>query len=130
MANPFDQVESLQPPPVSEGGGIGGFGQIDPLAGGGGVDPGDIPPPPVPAPPVIEGTGVAGIPGTEGATFARPGTQGALPFRTAAFVSPHPPRFGPGVPNVGTGVGDEGDPNLDPERTAEILRALASGFKG
>ena len=91
---------------------------------------GDIPPPPVPAAP-IEGVGVAGIPGTEGSTFARPGSKGAVPFRTAAFQSPHPPRFGPGVPFAGsatTDVSGLGDTGLDPERAAELLRALASGY--
>jgi hypothetical protein len=87
---------------------------------------GDIPPPPVPAPPTIVGSGVAGIRGTEAGTFSRPGTRGAVPFRTAAYQPPRPPRFGPGVPLAGGGdVGGVGA--LSPEDAAELLRALAAG---
>lgn len=93
---------------------------------------GDIPPPPapsIPAPPV-RGVGVAGLPGTEGSTFARPGMAAAARFRTPAFLPQRPPRFGPGVPMAGGGTtvapgGDEG--MLDPERAAELLRSLAGG---
>jgi hypothetical protein len=94
---------------------------------------GDIPPPPVPAPPAISGTGLAGIPGTEGSTFARPGTPGAIPFRTPAFFSQRPPRFGPGVPIAGggsaavSGLGSEGGIGLSPEEAAELLRSLVAG---
>lgn len=85
---------------------------------------GDIPPPPVPAPPPIVGSGVAGIPGTEAGTFSRPGTRGAMPFRTAAA------RFGPGMPAAGASsmlpMGMEGL-GMTPEDAAEILRRMAAG---
>lgn len=68
--------------------------------------------------------------GTEGSTFARPGQEGARPFRSPAFTPR--PRFGPGVPMMSGGaaepfgVGDDDTP-LDPERAAELLRSLATG---
>jgi hypothetical protein len=94
---------------------------------------GDIPPPPVPPPPIV-GSGVAGIPGTEAGTFARPGTRGAIPFRTSAF-RPRPPRFGPGVPQAGGGTTDVSglggnDLGLSPEQAAELLRQLVAGRAG
>lgn len=88
---------------------------------------GDIPPPPIPSPPIV-GPGIAGIPGTEAGTLARPGQRAAQPFRSAAFA-PVRPRFGPGVPVTGGGGigGDVGGLGLDPDQAAEILRTLADG---
>lgn len=84
---------------------------------------GDIPPPPIPLPP---GVGVAGAPGAEGSTFARPGSRGAQPFRTPAFFSQRPQRFGPGVPTLGGG--DEGAGlGMEPDEVGELLRQLAAG---
>jgi hypothetical protein len=123
-----------QPPPLPSGGGSGGGSDADED-----VLPsdeiGDIPPPPVPRPPRrprIPGPGVAGIPGTEGGTFAQPGTRAAIPFRTSAFAAQRPMRFGPGAPMVGGGggVGGQGlgvGGGLSPEEAAELLRALAAG---
>lgn len=82
---------------------------------------GDIPPPPIPLPPKTTGSGVAGIVGTEAGTLSQPGTAGAAPFRSAAFLNPRPPRFGPGVPT--TGGGGFG---IDPKKIAELLQALAA----
>lgn len=89
---------------------------------------GDIPPPPVPPPPPITGVGVAGINGTEGSTFARPGGSGITPFHTSAF-NPKPTRFGPGVPVTG-GATDVTGLGLDPDKAAEILRNLVAGRQG
>lgn len=93
---------------------------------------GDIPPPPLPVPARarITGSGVAGIPGTEAGTFARPGTAAARPFQTPAFAANFRTRFGPGVPNVGGGSTDVSglSPDmLSPEEAAELLRSLAGG---
>lgn len=97
---------------------------------------GDIPPPPIPQPPIV-GPGVAGIPGTEAGTFARPGSAAAMPFRTAGYAAARPQRFGPGAPIVGGGGGmsgfggDEGGMGLgSPDAVAELLRALAAGRGG
>lgn len=95
---------------------------------------GDIPPPPVPdapAAPLIQGPGVAGIPGTEAGTFARPGTRGATAFRSPAFVPKRPPRFGPGVANVGGGQSpiDVGL-GLSPDEAAELLASIVGGRGG
>jgi hypothetical protein len=90
---------------------------------------GDIPPPPIPPPPPITGVGVAGIQGTEGSSFARPGTPAGAAFRTSAFYSQRPQRFGPGVPVLGGAnpvPGLEGA-GLDPDDAAELLAALAAG---
>lgn len=92
---------------------------------------GDIPPPPIPQPP-ITGPGVAGIPGTEAGTFARPGSAGAMPFRTPAYTAARSQRFGPGAPIVGGGgmSGFEGDASGGlgaPDDVAELLRQLAAG---
>lgn len=91
---------------------------------------GDIPPPPLPS-----GFGVGGAPGAEGSTFARPGSRGAQPFRTPAFFSQRPERFGPGVPTLGGGSTDvsglDGEGlGLSPEEAAELLAQLASGNAG
>lgn len=94
---------------------------------------GDIPPPPIPdAPaPLIQGPGVAGIRGTEAGTFARPGSAGAAPFRSPAFVPKRPPRFGPGVANVGGGQPAlDGGVGLSPDEAAELLAGLAGGRGG
>lgn len=105
---------------------------------------GDIPPPPIPAPPIssgvggatppIPGIGVGGLPGTEGSTFARPGTPAARPFRTPASYHARPPRFGPGVPQAGGGIAEVsglgGVPGLNPDDAAELLRRLAMGGGG
>lgn len=94
---------------------------------------GDIPPPPIPQPPIV-GPGVAGIPGTEAGTFARPGTAAAAPFHTSAYGAARQQRFGPGAPIVGGGGamsgfgGDEASIGLgSPDTVAELLRALAAG---
>ncbi len=97
---------------------------------------GDIPPPPIPDSPrgpTITGPGIAGIPGTEAGTFARPGSQGALAFRSPAFVPKGRPRFGPGVANVGGGQSplDAGAGlGLSPDEAAELLKGLAGGRGG
>lgn len=95
---------------------------------------GDIPPPPIPAPPaLIQGAGVGGIKGTEAGTLSRPGSAGAAPFRTSAFTTFHPPRFGPGVANAGgaptpfSGVSDNQGLGLNPNDAADLLRRLAGG---
>lgn len=91
---------------------------------------GDIPPPPVPRrPETILGPGVAGLPGTEAGTFARPGTAAVRPFRTPAYFSARPQRFGPGVPVTGGGAGVSGlaDLGMGPDEAAELLRRLAGG---
>jgi hypothetical protein len=91
---------------------------------------GDIPPPPVPAPPrrlpvPPEGLGAGGAPGgAEGGTFARPASVGIRPYRSA---TPQPPRFGPGVPIVGStpvSGSPSGDLGLSPEEAAELLRNM------
>lgn len=90
---------------------------------------GDIPPPPIPSRPIV-GPGVAGIPGTEAGTFARPGTAAARPFRSPAFFQKRPPRFGPGVPVAGGSADVQGlaDLGMGPDEAAELLKALAAGF--
>lgn len=135
-------VQPVIPPVIPGGGGVPPV--ITPTPGLGYVPPGhgdassadvstlppdqigDIPPPPVPAPPITSssvGSGSSGITGT----FARPGTQAAAPFRSAAYTpKPQQQRFGPGVANVGGDSGVQGL-GLDPEQAAEILRNRAAG---
>lgn len=87
---------------------------------------GDIPPPPVPLPPMppaappMPGPGIAGIPGTEAGTLARPGTRGAAPF--------HSQRFGPGVP-APSGMLPSGLDALgmNPDEMDAIMRRMVGG---
>jgi hypothetical protein len=104
----------------------------DPDADASAVPPdliGDIPPPPVPEAPPITGVGVAGIHGTEGRSFSRPGTPSGARFRTSAFYSQRPQRFGPGVPVLGGAnpvPGLDAAAGLSPEEAAELLAGLAA----
>lgn len=138
LPNPPTPGPGAPPPPDPGPGTIPPTNPVpgpDPSDMGAGTMPpdliGDIPPPPVPLPP---GVGVAGAPGLGGSTFARPGTAAAQPFRTPAYFSQRPQRFGPGVPTLGGGSivpglgGDQGGSlGLDPEEAAELLRAMAAG---
>lgn len=94
-------------------------------------DIGDIPPPPAPPPPPpVVGTGLGGLPGTGGTSFARPGSLAARPFQSA----PAQPRFGPGVPTIGSGdfslFGPEQQRPLRDDDLESILAGIASKFGG
>lgn len=132
VGGPAEPPVPFEPPGSTPLGGGGGF-PVEPPPAADDQDEevlptdivGDIPPPPIPAPPSLPGVGPAGIPGTEGSTFARPGSAGLVPFRTAAYRQP-PQRFGPGVPVMGGG----GMAGLSPDEAAELLRAMAAGRGG
>lgn len=91
---------------------------------------GDIPPPPVPqAPRPRKPTDLmpGGPAGAEGGTFARPGSVGMRPHRSPAAA---PPRFGPGVPIVGSAPNEavaSDDIGLTPEEIEALMRGLAGG---
>lgn len=133
-----DYVPSSSGMPMPDGGiNMGmGDGGYDPSNGSTLIPPdlvGDVPPPPVPAAPSV---GVAGSRGAGGSTFARPGSAGMRGFRSMPSQAPRP-RFGPGVPSAGGGVGGgastlagaDGGTGLSPDEAAELLRRMAGGMR-